>query len=631
MINTSLIKHFTKVYSYRNPLYLIAILLINTAPVAAQNEEMDMELAQHSIDIASQHPDSSLHIAKDLLLKSTENREQLNGLSFYGLGEGYYYIQEYDSALDAYKKSLDYFIATNDTAMLSSTYNNIGLLHFYKADYGLALDAHLASLNLAKKTNNLLVVAKSHQNIGLIYSIWGRSEQELEHFKIAIEIYEQLNDTNSIANLENNLGITFVQQKEYTEALKHYKKAHRLFKEVGDKSGEASALSNIGNIFIYQNSIESAIRCFYSAIKIFKKTNNKRGLVHTYTALGEAFAKKGEKNKAVKYYLESEELNKSLGLKQIQKTNLEFLYQSYKSLGDYKNANRVLEKVMALKDSIFDDDKFTTLAELEKRYNLQKSKKEALIYKAKNEKQKIAYAGTIVFFALIIILLIILISNNKLKENQRVLALEHKVLRSQMNPHFIFNTLSSIQCLVLDNKTSEASNYIADLSKLIRKVLQYSREEKITLKEEKELLQSYFNLQNRRFDNKITFKIISDSNISDKKTLIPPMLSQPFIENALEHGQLSDFDNGEIILSFQKKLNKLVLSIEDNGVGINSTPSSNNGDEHESIAIEITRERLKLINSGEKGHLVELKTIDLADEQKHGTRIEFFIPYEEVI
>jgi len=622
-------KLFNKVYPNLKTISLIIpLLIIFNSAVSGQSS--DLSAAQLSIDIASQYPDSSIQLAKKLILKSTENNQPLKSLSYYGLGEGYYYTQEYDSALTAYKKALGYLIATKDTAMLSSTYNNIGLIHFYKADYGLALDAYLVSMNLDKKTNNLLGVAKSHQNIGLIYSNWGRTEQELEHFKIAIEIYKQLNDTNSIANLENNLGVTYVKQKDYKEALKHYEKAYKLFKEVNDKSGEGSALSNIGNVYIYQNEIETAINCFYSAVKILKTVNDKRALIHTYSAIGEAYAKKGNKKNAVKYYLKSEKLNKTLGLKQIQKNNLENLYKSYKSLGDYKNANRVLEKVVALKDSIFDDEKFTILAELEKKYDLQKSQKEALIYKAENEKQRISFTGTIVFFLLIIILLIILINNNKLKENHRILVLEQKVLRSQMNPHFIFNTLSAIQCLVIDNKTGEASEYLTELSKLIRKVLQYSREERITLKQEKELLLSYFNLQNRLFNNKIKFNIEGDKNISDEKTLIPPMLSQPFIENALEHGQLSMLDNGEITLTFQKQHNKLIFSIEDNGVGINSVPAVNSESEHKSVAIELTRERLKLINSGEKGHVVDIKTIDLAEEQKHGTRIEFFIPYEEL-
>ncbi len=605
---------------------IISSFLISNS-VIGQNKKLTT--AQHSIDISSQYPDSTIQITKELLHKTSKNEKQIKGLSYYGLGEGLYYKQEYDSALTAYKNSLEYFIATHDTSLLASTYNNIGLIHFYKADYGLALDAYLASLNLDKKTHNLLGVAKSNQNIGLIYSNWGRTEQELEHYKIALKIYKQLNDTNLIANLENNLGVTYVQQKNYKEALKHYEKAYRLFKEVKDLSGEASSLSNIGNVYIYQNDIETAIKCFYSAIKIFKKTNDKRGITHTYSALGEAYANSGNKKKAVQYFLKSEKLNELLGLKQIQKTNLEFLYQSYKSLGDYKNANRVLEKVVALKDSIFDDEKFATLAELEKKYNVQKSRKETLIYKAQNEKQKIIFTGAIVFLVLIISLLIILIKNNKLKEKQRILVLEQKVLRSQMNPHFIFNTLSAIQCLVMDNKTAEANDYLTEFSKLIRKVLQYSREEKITLKQEKELLQSYFNLQNRRFNNKIKFNIKSDDSISDEKTLIPPMLAQPFIENALEHGQLTENSDGVITLSFQKKQNKLIFSIEDNGIGINYTTKANKVNSHKSLAIEITQERLKLINSGAKGHIVDLNTIDLTEEHRHGTRIVFFIPYEE--
>ncbi len=622
-------KLFNRVYSNLIiiSLTISALFIFNAASLA---QDSKIAIAKHAIDIVSQYPDSSIQLAKELILKSNVNDQPIKSLSYYGLGEGYYYIQEYDSALTAYKSALGFLISTKDTAMLSSTYNNIGLIHFYKADYGLALDAYLASLNLDKRTNNLLGVAKSHQNIGLIYSNWGRTEQELEHFKIALEIYKQLNDTNSIANLENNLGVTYVKQKDYEEALKHYEKAYKLFKKINDKSGEGSALSNIGNVYIYQDDTETAIKCFYSAVKILRSANDKRALTHTYTALGEAFAKKGDKEKAVQYFLKSEELNKALGLKQIQKTNLENLYQSYKSLGDYKNANRVLEKVVALKDSIFNDEKFAILAELENKYNLQKSKKEALLYKAQNEKQKISFTGIIVFFLLIIFLLIILIKNNKLKENQRVLVLEQKVLRSQMNPHFIFNTLSAIQCLVIDNKTKEASEYLTDLSKLIRKILVYSREERITLKQEKELLRSYFNLQNRRFNNKIKFSIIGDKELSDEKTLIPPMLSQPFIENALEHGHLSDIDNGEITLTFQKKHDKLIFSIEDNGIGINSIPEASNENKHKSVAIDITRERLKLINSGEKGHVVDLKTIDLAEEQKRGTRIEFFIPYEEL-
>ncbi len=609
---------------------VILIFLFNISSFSLFSQKGNLSIANHAIDIAPEFPDSSILISKKLLSTVTEDNDHLKGLAYYGLGEGYYYNQEYDSALIAYKNALRYFIVINDTARLASMYNNIGLLHFYKADYGLALDAYLTSLSLEKKRNNKLGIAKSHQNIGLIYGNWGRNEQELEHFKIALDIYKQMNDTNSIANMENNVGITYVRQDNYKEGLKHYNKALHYFTKLNDLSGKASALSNIGNAYLYLGNPDLAMKYIGQAISIFKKIDHKRGLIHAYSSMGEAYAKKGNKKKAIEYYLKSEDINKSLGFKQAQVNNLEYLYKSYKDIGDYKNATRVLESVMALKDSIFDEEKFTTLADLEKKYNLQKSRQEAMLYKAKNEKQRLVLFIAIGSFLFIIIMLVILYKNRTLIERQKRLIMEQRSLRSQMNPHFIFNTLSAIQCMVLDNKPGEASDYLTDFTKLIRKVLQYSREDRITLKQEKELLQEYFDLQNIRFNKKIKFNIITGENISDDKTMIPPMLAQPFIENALEHGQLANFEDGMINLSYIKKDDKLVLSIEDNGIGINSTLNVEDNNDYKSMAFKITRERLILLNYEKNSNPTDLKITDLSKENKRGTKVEFSIPFESV-
>ncbi len=609
---------------------IILIIVFSTASFSLFSQNGKLSKANRAIDIAREFPDSSILISKQLLSSVTEDNDHLKGLAYYGLGEGYYYNQEYDSALAAYKNALKYFIAINDTIRLASTYNNIGLLHFYKADYGLALDAYLTSLSLEKKKNNRSGIAKSHQNIGLIYGNWGRYEQELEHSKLALDIYKELNDSNSIANMENNIGIIYVRQDKFKEALKHYQKALQYFTLLNDLSGKASALSNIGNDYLYLNNTDIAIKYINRAIKIFKQINNKRGLLHAYSAMGEAYAKKGNKRKAIEYYLKSEDINKSLGFKQAQVNNLKYLHKSYKDIGDYKNANRVLETLTALKDSIFDEEKFTTLADLEKKYNLQKSKQEAMLYKARNEKQKLLLFIAAGSFLFIIIMVIILYQNRTLKEREKRLIMEQRSLRSQMNPHFIFNALSAIQCMVLENKPNKASKYLSDFTKLIRKVLQYSRKDRITLKQEKELLQEYFNLQNIRFDNKIKFNITTNDNISDDKTMISPMLAQPFIENAFEHGQLANFEDGMINISFTKKEDKLVLSIEDNGIGINNTMKNEDAGEYKSMALKITRERLNLLNTGKNGDSASLQITDLSNDNKRGTKVVFSVPFEEI-
>jgi len=606
------------------------IFFLLIAPLQLFSQSGNLFKINKAIDIAPQSPDSTLLICKNILSNKSILDDHIKGLAYYGLGEGYYYKQEYDSALTVYKRSLKYFININDTAKLAATYNNIGLLHFFKADYGPALDAYLTSLNLENKRNNKLGIAKSHQNIGLIYGNWGRYDQELEHSKIALKIYHELKDTASIANMENNIGIIYVRQNKFKEALEYYNKALHYFTKMNDLSGKASALSNIGNDYLYMNKTDLAIKYITQAINIFKDINNKRGLIHAYSAMGEAYAKKGNKKKAIEYYLKSEDINKSLGFKQAQKNNLEYLHKSYKDIGDYKNANRVLETVMALKDSIFDEEQFITLAKLEKKYNLEKSKQEAMLYKEKSDKQRLLLYISIITFVLIIVIVVILYKNKTLKEKQRRLIMEQRSLRAQMNPHFIFNTLSAIQCMVLDNKPDEASAYLTDFTHLIRKVLQYSREDKITLKQEKELLKQYFSLQNKRFNHKIKFNINCDSDISEDKTLIPPMLAQPFIENAIEHGRLTEYDDSEITLSFKKTDGKLIFSIEDNGVGINSAKETVHDKNYKSMAFEITQERLNLLNYKTKNSDAELKIIDLANKNKRGTRIEFAIPFETV-
>ncbi|NPA35978.1 MAG: tetratricopeptide repeat protein [Chlorobi bacterium] len=601
----------------------IFLLVVFTNTVA---QKTDNALAQHGIKIAAVSPDSSLIIANKLLKPGKNTDAHIKALAYYGIGEGNYYKQLYDSALTAYKQALFFFIKTNDTSYLASTYNNIGLIYFFKADYGKSLDAYLASLALEEKKNNLLGVAKSHQNIGLIYSRWGRREQELEHLLIALNIYKQLKDTNSIANTETNLGVTYVHQDQYEKALEHYQNGLKLFKKINDQSGIASVMLNIGHLYFYKKDFDKSSYYFLNAANRFKKIKNKRGLIHAYSALGKMYSQKKNYKEAIKYFFASEKLNTEMGFKEAQLNNLENLYKLYKTTNDFKNANTILEKIVSLKDTIFDQEKFTKLAEMEKKFNVEKSRQEMLLYKTKNEKQKLLLTGTVVFFIFIIINLSVLIKNNKLKEKHKRLILEQKALRTQMNPHFIFNTLSAIQCMVFDNHSKEATDYLADFSKLIRKVLEYSREEKITLKQEKDLLMEYFNLQNRRFNNKIMFNIIWDQNINEEKTLIPPMLAQPFIENAIEHGQLNEMDDGVITLTYKKENNRLQLSIEDNGIGIQQ---SLNDHHKKGLAMEITRERINLFNGNAGNAYFVFDTKDLAEENRQGTRITFSIPYEE--
>jgi len=220
-----------------------------------------------------------------------------------------------------------------------------------------------------------------------------------------------------------------------------------------------------------------------------------------------------------------------------------------------------------------------------------------------------------------------------LKNSQRNLELEQKLLRSQMNPHFIFNSLTSIQNYIYKEKPELAASYLGKFAKLMRLILENSRQEYIPFSKEIETLQLYLELQKVRFADKFDFQIIIDPLIDQDEVSIPPMFAQPFIENSLEHGIVHKSEQGRIKISFSLQDDYILFEVEDNGIGRAKAAQINKALKtgHHSYATTITEERLALIH--EKSSLKEMVSIvDVLDEMNEvsGTKASFNIPYKYV-
>lgn len=181
--------------------------------------------------------------------------------------------------------------------------------------------------------------------------------------------------------------------------------------------------------------------------------------------------------------------------------------------------------------------------------------------------------------------------NNKYNLQKRVNQLEQKALSAQMNPHFIFNSLNSIQSFLLYQENEKAEKYLLKFSKLIRSTLTNSRETFISIDQEIDLLKNYVELEQMRFQNKFEFNIKSSSSLS--QTLIPPMLIQPFVENAILHGLAKRPQNGQLDIEFSKSIDTIVVKISDNGVGLMHEKKSKYST-HRSFGTEITKERMAI-------------------------------------
>lgn len=206
------------------------------------------------------------------------------------------------------------------------------------------------------------------------------------------------------------------------------------------------------------------------------------------------------------------------------------------------------------------------------------------------------------------------------KLNEEIIALERSALQAQMNPHFIFNCLNSIQNFIMENKKEEAMNYLSDFSKLVRLNLQVSVDNRISIDTEVKLLESYLKLEKLRLKESFNYELKIDKEIQKLSTYIPPMLIQPYVENAVIHGMKHRDTGGIVKVTFQKQGKHLNILIFDNGKYSESSPKT----EYKSLGMSITNKRLAYIN--------QLDDIDYKVQPNvsdNGTTIHITIPFNQ--
>lgn len=216
------------------------------------------------------------------------------------------------------------------------------------------------------------------------------------------------------------------------------------------------------------------------------------------------------------------------------------------------------------------------------------------------------------------------------ERERRIRQLERSALQAQMNPHFIFNALNSILGFIRTGDKQNASHYLAKFARLIRSILQQSRVEKVTLDAELSALREYLDLERMRMGNRFEYRIEMTKEVDPFEITLPPMLIQPFLENAVKHGIGPKNTTGHIDLLLAADDEFLHVTISDDGVGIEQSLASKGADYNPegSLGMKITRERLRLLN-GEKGtHKIEARELKSPGGETLGTEVRFSVRYE---
>lgn len=580
-----------------------------------------------------------------------EELEQSQGISYClnAIGIIYYNQGEYSKSLEYYRKSLKIDRELNDLIGVSACLLNIGNIQADQGEYNKAILTYLEAKDIIKKLDDPVRLARIDSNIGSIYGelgnfpealeyfykalvtlesagineklpslfsnigfihkVNGRLDEALVYYQKGLDISRKLDDNRAISIFLQNIGSIYFHQDSLKKALFYFKESVIINEEIHNQVGLATSISHIASIEMKQGNYDTAIANFNHAIMINQKTGYKIGLMKPQLGIAQAYFNQKKYNKALESAQRSYQLAVELKLLTGQSTASGLLSEIYEALNQYKNALEYHQKYKSLSDSVLNKENIQKLTRLESEYKFQKALSSAKERETKlsgriktaDQNLEIAQNQNLLAIIIILILIILLVIGFFLKRIDRIKSVNHgilieqKLLRSQMTPHFIFNSLSVLQGMILNKELKKAILYLSKFSRLLRITLENSRDKIVVLDHEINALENYLIMQNLGSEIPYQYKITVDEHINKMQTMVPPMMIQPFVENAVEHAFEESNRDRKIFIGVQFQTKKIVCTIKDNGVGIDSKPS-NKINSKKSLSTTITEERLQLLS-----------------------------------
>ena len=554
--------------------------------------------------------DKALALAQELDYKKGQ------GFSYHYYGSYYDFRGDYDKSRQMYHKSRNCFTAVEHYIGVAGNMTGLGNVEIIQGNYPEAMAYYLTAADIYEKVESKVGEAQSYHNVGNVHFSLGQNDQALDFFQRSLSIREILGDSASIVRGMNAVSAVYIAQEKYDKALDKLKQTLRVAKQVSNSHDIAILNNNIGVIYKETNELDSAKFYYADALNIYRHLNQQSEIGMIYNNLGGIESELQNGNRAIAYYDSSLTINQQIGTLPMLILSYRGLSDAYRINGDYKEAYEWHVKYHALDDSLAGEDVKNQINELQTKYETsQKDKEIAELEKREVEANAIAerrkimlISGSVIGIAFIMVILFY-VSRRRAKEQRNKAEMEQKILRAQMNPHFIFNSLGAIQQLYITGELDMANDYMGDFGKLMRKILDNSGKEKITIKEEMSMLRLYLDLEKGRNIGMLEYQIDLDDRIDKLGTKVPPMVIQPFVENAIWHGILPKKEKGlvKVRMRIQDNARHLICEIEDNGVGIDNVVKSST---HESKGMKITEQRLGTkvkVQSLSPGTLVTVK------------------------
>lgn len=515
-----------------------------------------------------------------------------------------FFLGRYSLRTGFFQESIDYYKKTISFAEDKKIRGFIPACYLGIADVHKALEnetEYRANIEVVIRTaleeDDIWMLQEGYFRLGTSLTAEERDFRRADSLlKLSLEIAYTNKDTNFISLSLANLGWNQYLEKNYEPALKYYTQSLSYSLPGKRLAYSANSYGNIGTIYRDMNDTDNSLKYYLKSIEQAKNGNDIYDMSWVYSDMSEMYLRKKDTANAYLTYV---------------------LFKKYS-------------------DSLLRTSNSQGLTDARIRYEADSHNKELELLSLRIKNQKLLIYGFTGLFLLALAIGILFISRSKINAKRRLSELNRKIsevtqanLRQQMNPHFIFNTLNSIQYYMYQHDKLATNNYLTKFSSLMRKVLDNSQHTAVPVSDELDALNLYLELEKIRFKDKFDYVINVDEEIDTLLYKIPTMLIQPYVENSICHGLMPGDKKGLIKVDLILKKDYISCTIEDNGIGRKAAQERKNscGNNHNSLGTQIVSSRLDLVNAL---YGTSLKTVytDLNDDNGDGTgtRVEIHIP-----
>ncbi len=612
-------------------------------PVQKNRSQISVDL-KYAESIFEDSLSQALQIIEENLEYSIQEGYKIEqAQSYFILGKFNEQLQNQSIAITNFKKARGIYKELGETSLEYELHHRIASLERSLNNNDAAIANYERALLLALKMKSKTKEINSTLLLGDLYLEKKKLKKAESYYKEALKKSEKSNKTSFIVQAKIGLGKIAEQKGENATAEKYYTEAQSLAEKNKLDDLANTSFYQLSEMYVNQNDISNNLEIQQQAYQYNQVNGNSNSILNTSVNLSQTYLEQGKNYEALKILNENsvhlnDEGNSDIkrdfiktlsdvydeeGLDQLAK----FEAGRYQELVDSFNMNKQLkdEQLAQKNEFLMNTENKMLLMEKDREVNqkmIDVLQKEKELNNDTIKRQRNITIGLIAGFSLVAIMAFLLFRNSKQKQKANQL-LVLKSLRSQMNPHFIFNSLNSVNSFISKQDERSANKYLAEFSKLMREVLECSQQDFISLSKEIEILRLYLNLEHFRFNSHFDFSFEIDPAIQTEEFQIPPMLLQPFIENAIWHGLRYKKEKGQLDVSFKQKENHIEIVISDNGIGRENSKKTKtlNQMKMKSTGIANAKNRLEIINDVFKKNL-EISIEDMDKQSGEGTIVQ---------